>query len=106
MIYITNIHENDYGEHYQYIENVWNIPDDIDVVKLYDEFINGKASEFNIVVHPKWKNVMDYDLYNSHLGKREYNNIHKGWDKFYDLWTIDKFISDMLKGEKLNYIEL
>lgn len=103
MIYITNEYcENSDSTH---ILNVWEV-EQKNVEELYKEFMLSKAKDLNIVINPHWLMIMNYFDHHSHLKREEYSKLSKEWNEFKDVYTIDKFISDELKGKKLNFTNL
>ena len=101
MIYITQ----DFRDDYRHISNVWNV-DCSDVEERYKKFMLDKADEIDLKVNPHWFDVLYHEMHNSHLTKTEYNRKSKQWKKFRKLWTKDKYIFEILKGEKLEYKDI
>jgi hypothetical protein len=103
MIYITN----EYSEFLEStsIFNVWEVEQD-NVEELYKEFMISKSLILNIVINEHWLNIMDYKNHHTHLGINDYKKVKKEWNKFLELYTIDKFILDELNGKKLEYISI
>jgi predicted transcriptional regulator len=103
MIYITN----EYCEisDSTHILNVWEV-EQSNVEELYKNFMLEKASSLGVVVNPHWFMIMNYFDHHSHLKRDEYSKLSKEWNKFKDVYTIDKFISDELKGNRLEFTNL
>jgi hypothetical protein len=85
-----------------HIEAVYQV-DDKDVVNKYKTFMLEKAKDLNLVVNPHWLNEMDYHNNNTHLTKQEYNRKCKEWKKVLRLWSVGKYIIEILNGVKLDY---
>ena len=100
MIYIT-YHKSNFSE-CQTIKNVWDVHYN-DVEEQYISFIKEKAQEINITINPHWLNIMNWQDYNNHISIGEYHNKEKQWNKILRQWNIDKFISEKLRGRKLNF---
>ncbi len=105
MIYITYKY-NEFSEH-EIVNNLWEIDIIGDVESLYKEYMISKAKdEFDIIINHHWLNIMNYKDHNSHLSKSEYNKKEKLWNKCLLKHTVDFYISEILKGKKLEYINL
>lgn len=103
MIYITN----EYCElsDSTHILNVWKLEQD-NVEELYKEFMLEKASTLGVIINPHWFMIMNYFDHHNHLKREEYIKLSKEWNEFKDVYTIDKFISDVLNGKKLEFTNL
>lgn len=107
MIYITKTYENNYGEDYTFINNVWSIDDKhVDPKQLYLNFMIEKSKEFDIVINPHWLNPMNYEDHNQHLTKTMYKKICKRWNSYLYKYGIDRYILEELNGTKLEFKEL
>lgn len=94
MIYITYKNSE--------IFNVWDVPCN-NMEEKYIEFMLKKAKEINIIINPYWLNIMNWQDHNNHLSIGEYENKQKQWSKIKRQWNIDKFISEIIKGQKQCY---
>lgn len=103
MIYIT--YRNSNFDDSRTVHNVWSVKCD-NVEEQYIEFMNEKAKKINIIINPHWLNIMNWQDHNNHLNIDEYSIKEKQWDKIKKQWTIDKFISEILKGNKENYCNI
>lgn len=103
MIYITN----EYCElsDSTHILNVWELDQD-NVEDLYKEFMLEKASTLGVIINPHWFMILNYFDHHSHLKREEFSKLSKEWNEFKDVYTIDKFISDVLNGKKLEFTNL
>lgn len=103
MILIT--YNNDGFGSTSTIKNVWDVKAD-DPERLYKEFmINKSEKEFGIYINPHWLNIMNHENHHPELTELEYIEKSKLWKKHLRQWNIDKFISEILKGNKLNFKE-
>ena len=100
MIYITYTTSN--WDNKKEIKNVWRVYSE-NVEEKYIDFMKSKAKEIDVVINPHWLNIMNWQDHNNHLTIGEYGNKEKQWMKIKRQWNIDKFISEILKGNKLNY---
>lgn len=96
MIYIT------YRSSELAIKNVWEVYCQ-DIEEKYIKFMHVKAKEINVVIHPYWLSLMNWQDHNNHLSIGEYGNKVKQWGKILRQWNIDKFISEVLNGTKKKY---
>lgn len=103
MIYIT--YKNSYFDNSRTVKNVWDVGCD-NVEELYIEFMKKKAAELDIVINPRWLNIMNWQDHNRHLSIGEYRNKKKQWAKIMRQWNVDKFISEVLRGRKERFRNL
>ena len=100
MIYIS--YRNSDFDNSLSINNVWEVNCN-NVQEKYIEFMHEKAKEINVVINPHWLDIMNWQDHNNHLSIGEYGNKEKQWNKIKRKWNVDRYISEILKGRKLNY---
>ena len=100
MIYIS--YRNSKFDNSLTINNVWEVNCN-NVQEKYIEFMHEKAKEINVVINPHWLDIMNWQDHNNHLSIGEYGNKEKQWNKIKRQWNVDRFISEILKGRKLQY---
>lgn len=100
MKYIT--YKNSKFDNTLTVNNVWDVNCE-NLEEQYIEFMQKKAKELNVVIHPHWLNILNHTNHNNHLSIVEYSNKEKQWYKIKRQWNIDKFISEILQGYKENY---
>ena len=103
MIYVT-YSNSDFNNELS-ISNIWNV-DCNNVEEKYIDFMHKKAKEINVVINPHWLNIMNWQDHNNHLSIGEYGNKVKQWNRLKRTWNIDKFIYEILKGNKENYRDI
>lgn len=102
MIYLNYSYDRDFGYS---VKNVWNV-DVENVEERYIEFMHEHAKSVDIVINPHWLNMMDWKNHHPQLSFEEYKQKKKQWNKILNLWSIDNFISDVLKGKKEDYVSI
>lgn len=105
MIYITYDYDDISFEPIKYIKNVWNVNCN-NVEEQYIEFMLKKAKEINIVVNPRYLNIMNRENHNFHLNDEVYKLKCKEWKKILKTWHIDIFILIILNGTLEKYKEI
>jgi hypothetical protein len=98
MIYITHNFTDDVS----FIKNVWNV-NCINLDKRYSKFLKNKARKLNIVINDNYYNIMNYEVHNKHLSKKEYSKKIILWNGILKKWNIDTYILEILKGKKENF---
>lgn len=100
MIYI--IQKTGDWDNNTYVESVYEAGCK-DVKLSYNSFMAAKAEELHIVINPHHLNIMDFKRHNSHLSETEYRAKEKHWKKTLKEWDIERYISEVLKGKKLEF---
>jgi len=89
------------AEHHR-INSVYEVSTQ-NVDEQYKLFMIEKAKEIDLEINPNWLNVLDYDIFNSHLTKTEFKQKTKAWHKLRKRWNITAYICEVLNGVKVDY---
>lgn len=104
MIYITYQYD-DFMESLS-VKNVWDISCRDNPKMAYSKFLVKKSKEFNIIINPKWFNIMNHKDNNTHLTNCDYSIKEKQWNEFLKNNSLDFFIENVLKGKKIEFKNL
>jgi hypothetical protein len=102
MIYIIEKSDEDLDT---FIHSVWEV-DNLDVDNEYKRFMLKKANPMGITINPHWLNIMNHKDHHSDLSEKEYKMKSKAWDKVRGEWPIEKFLEEVLGGNKLEFKRL
>lgn len=92
MIYIVNRY-SDFLE-CETLDSVWS-HEDVNMVEKYKSLLDEKAFEMALVINKHHSSiVMNHDLYNNHLSRREFNMKSKQWLKFLDDMTFEVYLKE------------